>query len=174
MTCSTCILADARSRALQLFALPSTHALPLSIARLSKRYTNRSIEPLLRRWSRFAVVRHVCRRTGTAYRTPVTAFDPDGALVIALTYGPSADWVQNVLAGTAEIESAGVSTDIAGVELVGRDLAWAALPGSVRGALRASRVRKFRAPASLRPSKVSAWPGDSAARASRHPAHSVL
>jgi len=117
--------------------------LPLSIARFNKRYTNRFVEPVLRRWSRFGVVHHVGRRTGTAYRTPVTAFELDGVLVVALTYGPSADWVQNVIAGPGQIERAGVRTDIAGVEVVGRDVAWAALPAFVRGALRVLRVRHF-------------------------------
>jgi deazaflavin-dependent oxidoreductase (nitroreductase family) len=46
----------------------------------------------------FAIVTHVGRTSGRAYRTPVNAFRADGGYIIALTYGPESDWVKNVLA----------------------------------------------------------------------------
>jgi len=104
---------------------------------------NRLVEPVVRRWSRFAVVHHFGRRSGAAYRTPVVAFDLDGSLVVALTYGPEADWVKNVRGGPSQIDKGRSMANITEFEVVGRDVAWAALPLVVRGALRVLRVRHF-------------------------------
>jgi deazaflavin-dependent oxidoreductase (nitroreductase family) len=46
----------------------------------------------------FALVRHVGRKSGKAYETPIFAFRHDGNFVIALTYGPDVDWYRNVQA----------------------------------------------------------------------------
>lgn len=64
--------------------------------------------PVARRLAPLAVVRHVGRRSGRAYATPVLALPiPDG-LVIPLTYGAGADWCRNVLtAGGCEVERKG-------------------------------------------------------------------
>jgi deazaflavin-dependent oxidoreductase (nitroreductase family) len=51
-----------------------------------------------------SVIRHVGRRSGRAYETPVGAVPTDEGFVIALPYGLRADWVRNVLAsGSATI-----------------------------------------------------------------------
>jgi len=97
----------------------------------------------VRQWSRFAVVHHVGRRSGAAFSTPLVTFDLDGSLVVALTYGPEADWVKNVLGGPSQIDRGTSMANITEVEVVGRDVAWAALPLVVRGALRLLRVRHF-------------------------------
>jgi deazaflavin-dependent oxidoreductase (nitroreductase family) len=44
------------------------------------------------------VVRHVGRVSGRPFETPVGPFEVGGDVVIALPYGPGADWVRNVLA----------------------------------------------------------------------------
>ena len=55
-----------------------------------------------------AVVHHVGRKSGTAYRSPVLAFGVPGGYLIPLTYGPERDWVRNVVAaGTFELERRG-------------------------------------------------------------------
>lgn len=56
-----------------------------------------------------AVIRHIGRRSGQAYETPVEAFDADGdTVLILLPYGPAADWVRNVTTrGGAELVRAG-------------------------------------------------------------------
>jgi deazaflavin-dependent oxidoreductase (nitroreductase family) len=41
---------------------------------------------------------HDGRRSGREYRTPLIVFTRSGGYVVALTYGPEADWVRNVLA----------------------------------------------------------------------------
>jgi deazaflavin-dependent oxidoreductase (nitroreductase family) len=66
------------------------------------RKTGRAMKPLVLRsagtsGSPTAVVRHVGRRTGRAYDTPVVAAPIEGGFVIALPYGPNTDWLKNVL-----------------------------------------------------------------------------
>ncbi len=72
--------------------------IPAAVARFNRRVTN----PLTRRFAGrlpgFAVVVHRGRSSGRVYRTPVNAFARPGGYVVALTYGPRADWVRNVLA----------------------------------------------------------------------------
>ncbi len=80
--------------------------IPRFVAAINLRFTN----PILRHvagwlpW--FAIVTHVGRRSGTVRRTPINIFRRDGRYVVALTYGPDAEWVKNVLAaGGCEIET---------------------------------------------------------------------
>lgn len=67
-----------------------------------------------------SVVRHVGRTSGTGYRTPVVAVPTDAGFVMALPYGPRADWVRNVMAaGSATIEHEGGTVAVEQPELVG-------------------------------------------------------
>lgn len=51
-----------------------------------------------------ALIRHLGRRTGTRYETPVGVVETEAGLVIALPYGTSTDWLKNVMtAGSAEL-----------------------------------------------------------------------
>ncbi len=117
--------------------------LPHPIARLNKRCTNRFIEPIVRRTRRFAIVHHVGRRSGHAYATPLYAFDRQGSLLIALTYGPQADWARNVAAGAATIHYQGAEYSIVSATVVDRAAAWPHLPRGVRLWLRVLRVSDF-------------------------------
>jgi len=45
-----------------------------------------------------AILRHVGRTSGKPYQTPVTAVAAADGFVIALPYGPTTDWVKNLLA----------------------------------------------------------------------------
>ena len=59
--------------------------------------------PLLGRIARsahgpFAIVRHIGRRSGRSYETPVVVFPAPDGFVLALTYGPEVDWYRNVVA----------------------------------------------------------------------------
>jgi deazaflavin-dependent oxidoreductase (nitroreductase family) len=59
--------------------------------------------PFTRRLARcpsgpFAIVRHVGRRSGKTYETPIMVQPAEDGFVIELTYGPQVDWYQNVLA----------------------------------------------------------------------------
>src|SRR5271157_1798046 len=46
----------------------------------------------------FAVIRHVGRRSGKPYETPIMVEPMGDSIVIALTYGPEVDWYRNILA----------------------------------------------------------------------------
>lgn len=125
--------------------------LPRAIARFNKRVTNRFIEPIARRAGGFAAVHHIGRRSGVEHSTPVNIFPVEddvgcghsGDVVVALTYGPSADWVQNVLADGGALEHRSSQRPIGAATVVTRSTAWPALPIIVRAALRVLRVRHF-------------------------------
>jgi deazaflavin-dependent oxidoreductase (nitroreductase family) len=59
--------------------------------RLTRRFASLSRGP-------FALVRHVGRRSGKSYETPIMVEPMRDGFVIALTYGPEVDWYRNVLA----------------------------------------------------------------------------
>lgn len=73
-------------------------------------FTTRFINPLTRKWagashSLFAMVRHVGRKSGKAYETPVIVARTDTGFVFALTYGPEVDWYRNIMAaGACELQ----------------------------------------------------------------------
>jgi deazaflavin-dependent oxidoreductase (nitroreductase family) len=82
--------------------------LPRSLARLNKAGLNRLTRHVAPVLPGFGVVVHRGRRSGQRYETPVMLFPAADGYIIALTYGPRADWVQNVLAaGTAELRTRG-------------------------------------------------------------------
>lgn len=57
-----------------------------------------------------SIVRHVGRRSGRAYETPVIAARHDNSFLIALPYGERTDWLKNVLnKGSATIVTDGHS-----------------------------------------------------------------
>lgn len=69
-----------------------------------------------------SVIRHVGRRSGRVYETPVGAAETGGGFVIALPYGTSPDWLQNVLAaGRAELVRGGSTVEVTGPEVTGPD-----------------------------------------------------
>jgi deazaflavin-dependent oxidoreductase (nitroreductase family) len=117
--------------------------LPRWVARSNKRFTNRFVEPIIRRFRRFAVIHHSGRSTGLPYRTPVYVFTHEQNFFVALTYGPDADWVQNVLGGGGSCETGGSTRTMSGAIVVGRSEAWPHLPRLVKILLRAVRVSDF-------------------------------
>ena len=81
---------------------------PRSMARFNRRLTNRLALKVAGYLPGFAIVSHVGRRSGSAYRTPVNAFRTVDGYIIALTYGAESDWVKNVLAaGSCELLTRG-------------------------------------------------------------------
>jgi deazaflavin-dependent oxidoreductase (nitroreductase family) len=69
--------------------------------------------------SNTAVVRHVGRRSGRAYETPVIAARHDDSFLIALPYGDRTDWLKNVLAtGSATIVANGRTYNVDRPEVV--------------------------------------------------------
>jgi deazaflavin-dependent oxidoreductase (nitroreductase family) len=76
--------------------------MPQGLARFNRYVTN----PVQRLWAGrlppFAILEHVGRRSGKAYRTPVNVFsttvDGKPGVAILLTYGPDRDWLKNLTA----------------------------------------------------------------------------
>lgn len=74
--------------------------------RLSRRFRillKYTLNPLTLRLARagigpLSIVRHVGRRSGKQYDTPLLLVPIAGGFVAELTYGPNVDWFQNVLA----------------------------------------------------------------------------
>lgn len=51
-----------------------------------------------------AVIRHVGRRSGAPYATPIGVYPMDGDFLVYLPYGTAVDWLRNVrAAGSAEL-----------------------------------------------------------------------
>jgi len=60
-----------------------------------------------------SVVRHIGRRSGRTYETPVTAVQHDDSFLIALPYGMRTDWLKNVLGqGSATIVTNGHTYEV--------------------------------------------------------------
>jgi len=57
----------------------------------------RNVAAVARGDSRWAVVHHIGRRSGTPYDTPVDAQPTADGVIICLVYGQAADWCRNVL-----------------------------------------------------------------------------
>lgn len=88
-----------------------------------------------------SIVRHVGRRSGTAYETPVVPVRTDHGFAIALPYGTHADWVRNVLdAGHATITHDGECYDVDCPEVVPTDQLDTYFGASERKTHRAFRV----------------------------------
>ncbi|MBJ7598706.1 MAG: nitroreductase family deazaflavin-dependent oxidoreductase [Candidatus Nephthysia bennettiae] len=117
--------------------------LPKSLARFNLRVTNRVTGPLAGRLPWFGVLVHRGRRSGRTYRTPVNVFEIPDWYVVALTYGPDAEWVRNVLeAGECELQTRGRRVRLTAPRLV-RDENRRLVPPPVRPILRALGVAHF-------------------------------
>jgi deazaflavin-dependent oxidoreductase (nitroreductase family) len=103
---------------------------PRSVARFNRRFTNPLFLRVAGRLPGFAIVSHVGRESGRAYRTPVNAFRNEGGYIIALTYGPESDWVKNVLAaGSCELLTRGRRVRLSDPRIeTDRSKGWAPLP----------------------------------------------
>lgn len=66
-----------------------------------------------------AVVRHVGRKSGRTYETPVVTAQHGDSFLIALPYGERTDWLKNVLAsGSAVIVANGHSYEVDRPEVI--------------------------------------------------------
>lgn len=101
-----------------------------------------TLNPLTRRLARssfgpFSIVRHVGRRSGKLYETPIIVSRVKDGFVIELTYGPDVDWHKNVLAaGSCTVVWHGQEYDIDKIEPLDTETGRAAFPPSQRLILR--------------------------------------
>jgi deazaflavin-dependent oxidoreductase (nitroreductase family) len=66
-----------------------------------------------------SVVRHVGRRSGRRYETPVIAVQHDDSFFIALPYGKRTDWLKNILGkGSAAIVTNGHTYEVDRPEVI--------------------------------------------------------
>ena len=75
----------------------------MSLLRGFTKVLKHTLNPLTLRIARsssgpFSIVRHVGRRTGKVYETPIIVSPVSDGFVIELTYGPDVDWHKNILA----------------------------------------------------------------------------
>jgi deazaflavin-dependent oxidoreductase (nitroreductase family) len=118
--------------------------LPRSVARINRRVTNRLLTGPATRLPGFAVVIHTGRRSRRQYRTPVNVFRRGDRFTIALTYGPNADWVRNVLAnGGCRLETRGRTLHLSRPRLLHDHEARYAVPAPVRLVLGIVSVNDF-------------------------------
>ena len=114
--------------------------------RLLKNTINRLAVPIARSgYGPFALVRHVGRRTGLTYETPLVLARVRDGFVAELTYGPNVDWYRNVTAaGRCVVVQHGVEYSVDRIEPCSTADGLAAF-GSLRSlALRVLRRREFR------------------------------
>ena len=97
-----------------------------------------TLNPLTRRLARssfgpFSIVRHVGRRSGKQYETPIIVSRVRDGFVIELTYGPDVDWHKNVLAaGSCSLVWHGQEYLIDKIEPLDTETGRAAFPPSQR------------------------------------------
>ncbi len=71
---------------------------PRWVAAFNLAVTNRITGPFVPWLPGFGLLTHVGRKSGRTFHTPINVFRTPGGFMIALTYGPNSQWVQNVLA----------------------------------------------------------------------------
>ena len=92
----------------------------------------------------FSIVRHVGRRSGKQYETPIIVAPADDGFVIELTYGPDVDWYKNVLAaGGCTIIWHGKEYVIDNLEPLDAETGRSAFPLLARLILRLTRRQHF-------------------------------
>lgn len=87
---------------------------------VNRRFINpRTLETAGTAESPWAVVKHRGRISGRQFSTPVQAVEGLGGYVIALPYGPEAQWVRNVQAAShAVLVTRGVDHEIGAIDIV--------------------------------------------------------
>ncbi len=113
------------------------------VRRVNRDFTNpRAVHHAESPDSTRTVVRHVGRRSGKAYETPVDAFATDrGTLVIALPYGPDTDWVRNIrAAGTVDLLRQGAAVTASEPRVVATAAVLGEIPAGARRTLRLFNV----------------------------------
>jgi F420H(2)-dependent quinone reductase len=122
------------------------HHVKRGFLRLLKNTINRLAVPIARSGrGPLALVRHVGRRTGLTYETPlVLARVPDG-FVAELTYGPDVDWYRNITAaGRCVVVQHGVEYPVDRIEPCSTEDGLAAFGPPRSLVLRALRRHEFR------------------------------
>ena len=132
-------------------ALPKGGIAPDWILNRVRRFNRRVFNPLVlaltaggRRGAYFGLVRHVGRRSGRPYATPVWTIRTRDGFLVPLTYGTRADWCRNVLAaGAATIVHRGVEAAVDRPAVVRAAVVVPRLPPAQRAVMRLVGMRHF-------------------------------
>jgi deazaflavin-dependent oxidoreductase (nitroreductase family) len=144
---------------------------PSPIARIVMRPMTKMLNPLIvklagRRHFRMAAqIRHVGRRSGRTYTTPVTAGRSGDMILIALTFGNQSDWSRNVRsAGRTSIRIEGEDYDVTQPQIMSRQDAKPLVQAAFRPLERAGfRMLGIKQVMSLRVVSATHSRGDAAA-----------
>ncbi len=97
------------------------------------------------RFGPFALVRHVGRRSGRPYETPLILARVSEGFVAELTYGPDVDWYKNITAaGRCTIVHHGREYEVDAITDYPTDQGLAAFPAPARAILRTLGRHEFR------------------------------
>jgi deazaflavin-dependent oxidoreductase (nitroreductase family) len=95
---------------------------PIQLSRRVARFNRRINNPIQRQYAwlipPWAIIVHRGRKSGRVYRTPVDAFRSGDSLAVVILYGERSDWVQNVLAGGAQVVRGGKTYDVVSARIV--------------------------------------------------------
>ena len=94
--------------------------------------------------SPFAVIKHIGRRSGKPYKTPLIAQPMGERFVFALTYGPNVDWYHNILAaGKCTLLRRGKEYQLENPVPLEQEDGLLAFPRVLRSVLRFNKVDHF-------------------------------
>lgn len=110
----------------------------------------RTLNPLTLRMARrgagpFSLVRHVGRKSGRSFETPLILARIPGGFVAELTYGPEVNWYRNLVAsGRGTVVWHGREFAIGGIESISTDAGLQAFGPPASWLLRMLRRHEFR------------------------------
>ncbi|MCS0498112.1 nitroreductase family deazaflavin-dependent oxidoreductase [Protaetiibacter mangrovi] len=113
------------------------------------RFLGRTLNPVALRAAHrgrgpFSAIRHVGRKTGRVYETPIIVAPTEGGFVAELTYGPEVAWYRNLrAAGSGVLIHRGREIAVDGVRPLDREAGLAAYGPPRSWILRALRRRDF-------------------------------
>ncbi|OGN94703.1 MAG: hypothetical protein A2Z71_10070 [Chloroflexi bacterium RBG_13_50_21] len=92
----------------------------------------------------FSILRHVGRRSGRTYQTPVLASYVGEIVIIPLSYGENVDWLRNVLArGGCEMRWQDQWIWVGNPEVIGPEKAFSLLPEQRRKLFERFKLEKY-------------------------------
>ena len=107
----------------------------------------------------FSIVRHVGRKTGRIYETPLILTRRGEDFVAELTYGPEVQWYQNVVAaGRCTVVHNGTEYQISGIGPLDREAGLRAFGNPAALVLRLLRRHEFRVLYQEQPSRTAPRP----------------
>jgi deazaflavin-dependent oxidoreductase (nitroreductase family) len=93
----------------------------------------------------FSLIRHVGRKSGRTYETPLILARVPGGFIAELTYGEKVDWYRNVVAaGGCVVVHHGEEFRVTRIETCTADRGRSAYPGPIRWILKAAGRNEFR------------------------------